>query len=71
MNDRYDDFLYQSGLTAQGCWESLDDYAKEAIIRFGDLIVKECVDIVLDSSIEYTTRPRIAEELKQHFGVKE
>jgi hypothetical protein len=43
MTDKYDDFLYQSGLTAQGCWDELDQYAKDAIIRFGDLIVKECL----------------------------
>lgn len=27
-----DDILYQSGLTAQGCWNELDGYAREAII---------------------------------------
>lgn len=26
-----DDILYQSGLTAQGCWDQLDSYAQEAI----------------------------------------
>ena len=68
MSDRYEDLLYESGLTAQGCWDSLDDYAKEAIIRFGDLIVKECLinmeneDGDLDYAIWRT---------KQLFGVKE
>ena len=28
-----DDILYESGLTAQGCWEQLDSYAKECIIK--------------------------------------
>lgn len=27
-----DDVLYQSGLTAQGCWDQLDSYAREAIL---------------------------------------
>ena len=27
-----DDLLYQSGLTAQGCWDQLDSYAREAIL---------------------------------------
>lgn len=26
-----DDILYQSGLTAQGCWDQLDSYAREAV----------------------------------------
>jgi len=33
--------LYESGLTAQGCWDELDDYAKESIERFAKLIVRE------------------------------
>jgi len=38
--------------------------------KFAELIVKECVELVLDSSVEYATRPQIAEELKEHFGVE-
>ena len=34
------------------------------------LAIRECIDTVLDSSVEYTTRPQIAEELKEHFGVE-
>jgi len=35
--------FYQSGLTAQGCWDELDDYAKEAIESFARLLVQECL----------------------------
>lgn len=35
----FDDLLYQAGLTAQGCWDDLDDYAKAAIERFYALTV--------------------------------
>jgi len=35
--------FYQSGLTAQGCWDELDDYAKESIERFARLLVQECL----------------------------
>jgi hypothetical protein len=46
--------MYESGLTAQGCWDELDDYAKEAIERFAKLIVKECSgDGVVISNKEY------------------
>ena len=39
--------------------------------KFAELIVRECIDTVLDSSVEYCTRPQIASEIKQHFGVEE
>ena len=39
MNDRMEDLLYESGLTAQGCWDELDDYAKQGIEKFAELIV--------------------------------
>jgi len=44
MNERIEHCLYQAGLTAQGCWDELDDYAKEGIEKFAELIVKECMD---------------------------
>ena len=60
--------------------ERLTELAKQAKVEhcishrrldeFAELIVKECIDTVLDSSVEYATRPQIAEELKEHFGVK-
>src|SRR6056300_332951 len=54
MNDKIEHCLYESGLTAQGCWDELDDYAKEAIERFAKLLVKECSDTgVAISNKEY------------------
>jgi hypothetical protein len=44
MNSKIDDFIYQSGLIAAGCWDKFDDYDKKAIEKFGKLIVKECLD---------------------------
>jgi hypothetical protein len=70
MNEQFENLLYKSGLTAQGCWEDLDSYAQHAIEKFAELIVRECIDIVLDSSVEYATRPQVASEIKEHFGVE-
>jgi hypothetical protein len=67
MSDRYEDLLYESGLTAQGCWDSLDDYAKEAIIRFGDLIVRECIN----QTNNFASIPMIKFGIANRFGVKE
>jgi hypothetical protein len=44
MNQRIEHCLYQAGLTAQGCWDELDDYTKQGIEKFAQLIVKECVN---------------------------
>jgi len=43
MNELIEHCLYESGLTADGCWDELDDYAKEAIERFARLLVQECL----------------------------
>ncbi len=41
MKDKLEDLLYQSGLTAQGCWDELDDYARQGIEKFAELLEKE------------------------------
>lgn len=46
MNEKiFEELHYHSGLVASGCWEDLDEYDREAIQRFGDLIVKECIKV--------------------------
>ena len=71
MNERLENLMYHAGLTAQGCWDEMDDYDREAIAKFAELIVRECIDTVSDCSIEYCTRPQIVSEIKEHFGVEE
>ena len=39
--------------------------------KFAELIVRECMEVVGDCSVEYATRPQIIEEIKEHFGVEE
>lgn len=43
MDELIEHCMYESGLTAQGCWDELDDYAKEAIQRFAKLLVQGAV----------------------------
>ncbi len=70
MNERLRQFEKESKLEIFGLgarrvpWEA-------ALEKYAELIVRECIDTVLDSSVEYCTRPQIAKELKEHFGVKE
>ncbi len=70
MNERLRQFEKESKLEIFGLgakrvpWEA-------ALEKYAELIVRECIDTVLDSSVEYCTRPQIAKELKEHFGVEE
>lgn len=67
--DKFDQQLYASGLTAQGCWDELDDYAKCAILRFGELIVRQCASVGYDASY-YECAVNVDNKIKEHFGVK-
>lgn len=46
MNDRFESLMYHAGMTAQGCWDEMDSYQREAVEKFALLIVKECADIL-------------------------
>lgn len=61
-NNVIEDLLYNAGLTAQGCWDELDDYARDAIIRVIKMTVNECIDIA------YQEGDNVA-YLALHFGV--
>ena len=65
MNERIEQCLYLSGLTAQGCWDEMDEYAKQGIHKFAELIVRECQDFVGDKGSMAVT------EMLEHFGVKQ
>lgn len=68
MNENLEDLMYRAGLTAQGCWDSMDSYDKEAIEKFAGLIVWECAEL----ADEPTSRPfqSYGEKIKKHFGVE-
>ena len=72
MNERIEHCLYQAGLTAQGCWDELDDYAKEGIEKFAHLIVKECAGIYekIDNGNLHMGTDNYLEALRKHFGVE-
>ncbi len=77
MNERIEQCLYLSGLTAQGCWDELDDYAKQGIHKFGELIVREClaqvdkVDEMLEDDSEKAGVAWVGYAIEKHFGVTE
>lgn len=69
MSYMIDDILYRAGLTAQGCWDELDEYAQEAIIRSIKMTVQECVSICEKGTATQTTCSGAASMIKQHFEI--
>jgi hypothetical protein len=74
MNERIEQCLYLSGLTAQGCWDEMDEYAKQGIHKFAELIVRECLDQCYNRGMNdelYNGQLKAAAYIEQHFGVEE
>ena len=69
MNERIENCLYQAGLTAQGCWDELDDYAREGIEKFAQLIVRECANVADENYIHRGSRT-CGLAIRLHFGVE-
>jgi hypothetical protein len=71
--------FYESGLSAHGCFEDLDDYAKEAIQKYGRIMIrileKELDSIVEDGTEEHNNaiklRQKLAEERLNTDKIKE
>lgn len=45
-NAKFDDLMYRAGLTAQGCWDEMDDYDRDAIMQFAQLVIEETLNQV-------------------------
>ena len=75
MNNQFDNLMYEAGLTAQGCWDKMDEYDRTAILKFAELIVRECISIAQDRAAFDWAPPNdvnhIIDEIKLHFGVEE
>lgn len=75
MTNKFDDLMYEAGLTAQGCWDEMDEYDRTAILRFADLIVKDCISVLNrrfmgDLNREDWEVRRCVADVKKHFGVE-
>lgn len=57
MNQRIEDLMYLAGLTAQSCWDSMDDYDRQAIEKFAELIVRQCMDICEQQRLKILNNP--------------
>ena len=70
-NKRIQELAEQAGYKHPDAVGKCEDYAYFDHEKFAELIVRECIEVVVDCSIEYVTRPQIMKEIKEHFGVKE
>jgi hypothetical protein len=74
MNDKLENLLYESGLTAQGSLDDMDEFDRQAIDRLVDLIVNECALVgrrhILERhgmSLDYTGRVLVEDAIRNHF----
>ena len=70
MNSRLEDLMYRAGLTAQGCWDSMDDYDQKAIEKFAALIVAECAQ-ELDQRTVFVRGIPAGTWIKNYMGIEE
>ena len=70
MNERIKEFAQQAWPELPGnWWERKDGAVAEAVEKFAELIVKECIDIA--NKVHMCRDGRVvAEDIKQHFGVE-
>ena len=60
---KFDDLMYRAGLTAQGCWDKMDEYDRNAIQKFAELIVRDCIKATGNCA-------GTGDMIKEHFGVE-
>jgi hypothetical protein len=67
VNEKMEDLLYRSGLTASGCWDEMDTYDHQAIEKLAELIVLECATLVENDGrfLRYTA---LAEKIRNIYG---
>ena len=70
MNQKIEDLMYHAGLTAQGCWDEMDEYDRNAIEKFAELIVKECMNVLDPGGHQLIARFHTRQWLSEHFGIK-
>jgi len=71
MNDRFEHLMYQAGMTAQGCWDEMDGYQREAVEKFAALIVRECANYLENEyGKSIITGNDAADFIRKHFGVE-
>ena len=70
MNERIIDLYEQASSFASEEENPTKSYKDRAMIKFAELIVRECVQICEQGTATQTTSSGAASIIKQHFGVE-
>lgn len=66
--------LYESGLTAQGCWDQMDDYDRAAVLRFGRLLLDHVLKNVaheVQYAADWDVAYRITANVRRRYSFPE
>ena len=67
--NKFEDLMYRAGLTAQGSMDHMDTYDRDAIERYGRLIVEECAELFKLTHTDEQYARRIDKTILKHFGM--
>lgn len=68
MNQQIEDLMYHAGLTAQGCWDSMDEYDRQAIEKLVELTIIKCAELADKNSM--LSWPDNGRKIKRYFGIE-
>ena len=66
--DDINKLIYESGLIAQGCWDKFDEYDRQALEKFAELIVRECIRLC--DQVDYVGADECIDNIREHFEVE-
>jgi hypothetical protein len=66
-SEHFEQLLYESGLTAQGSWDQMDQYDREAIQHLYAMAIQDCINNV--TAWERDSRNHISHLLRQHYQI--
>lgn len=66
--DDINKLIYESGLIAQGCWDKFDEYDRQALEKFAELIVRECIRLC--DQVDYVGADECIDNIREHFGME-
>jgi hypothetical protein len=66
-SEHFEQLLYESGLTAQGSWDQMDQYDREAIQHLYTMAIQDCINNV--TVWERDSRNHISHMLRLHYQI--
>ena len=70
QESEFDRLMYESGLSANGCFGDMDSYDQKAVQKFGRLIAERCAIIARTASKDYDAGLEISHEITKIFELE-